>query len=154
MGKWIQNRGILWLVILAFVLGGCSNPTIIEAPEEEQVQSESLDESGYYYSPEDVALYLNTYNKLPDNYIKKSEANDLGWDSQAGNLWDVADGMVIGGDNFGNREKLLPIKEGRKYYEADVNYNGGYRGPERLVYSNDGLVFYTKDHYDSFEQVY
>lgn len=158
MHRWVKSNYILLSVlILTLVLGGCcSKLEVVDkgVEENEQVELERLDESAYYYKTEEVALYLYTYNKLPANYIKKSQANDMGWDSQAGNLWDVAEGMVIGGDNFGNREKLLPIKEGRKYFEADVNYQGGYRGPERIVYSNDGLIFYTADHYDSFEQLY
>ncbi|MDY0234724.1 MAG: ribonuclease domain-containing protein [Gudongella sp.] len=156
MQKWFKYKNLLIIAImLALIVSGCSsNNTIVEEPQTEETELETLEESGYYYETEDVALYLHTYNRLPENYITKSEANELGWDSQEGNLWDVADGYVIGGDNFGNREKLLPIKEGRKYYEADVNYEGGYRGADRLVYSDDGLVFYTEDHYESFEQLY
>jgi ribonuclease T1 len=156
MQKWIKHNSLLLIVImLALMLTACSpNEIIVDEAQQEAAESGILEEAGYYYIADDVALYLHAYNKLPDNYITKSQAKEMGWDSQEGNLWDVADGYVIGGDNFGNREKLLPIKDGRKYYEADVNYNGGYRGAERLVYSNDGLVFYTKDHYDSFEQLY
>ena len=62
--------------------------------------------------------------------------------------------MSIGGDKFGNREGLLPKEDGRQYYECDVNYQGGYRGAERIVFSNDGLIFYTDDHYNSFTQLY
>ncbi len=113
-----------------------------------------LDEDGYYTSPQDVADYLYLYGELPDNFITKNEARDLGWDSQDGNLDEVAPGMSIGGDKFGNREGLLPKANGRQYYECDVNYSGGYRGGERIVYSNDGLIFYTDDHYNSFEQLY
>ena len=78
----------------------------------------------------------------------------MGWDSQSGNLDEVAPGMSIGGDIFGNREKLLPEEKGRKYYGCDVNYEGGYRNGERIIYSNDGLIYYTDDHYKSFEQLY
>ena len=78
----------------------------------------------------------------------------MGWDSQSGNLDEVAPGMSIGGDIFGNLEKLLPEEKGRKYYECDVNYEGGYRNGERIIYSNDGLIYYTDDHYKSFEQLY
>lgn len=113
-----------------------------------------LEEDGYYTSMEDVGLYIHTYGKLPNNYIKKSDAGDLGWKSSEGNLWDVTDKMSIGGDKFGNREKLLPIKEGRQYYECDINYEGGYRGAERIVYSDDGLIYYTEDHYESFTLLY
>ena len=153
MQKWIKNRGLLSIVIvLALILGGCAQTgTVVEETQKETIE---IEENEYYYNTEDVALYIHTYNKLPENFITKSEANEMGWDSQAGNLWEVANGYVIGGDDFGNREKLLPIKEGRKYFEADVNYEGGYRGAERLVYSNDGLIFYTEDHYESFEQLY
>ena len=114
----------------------------------------TLAEDGSYTSPDDVAEYLHFYGHLPDNFITKNEARDLGWDSQAGNLDEVAPGMSIGGDTFGNREGLLPKADGRKYYECDVNYEGGYRGEERIVYSSDGLIFYTDDHYKSFEQLY
>ncbi|MBO5428366.1 MAG: ribonuclease [Peptococcaceae bacterium] len=114
----------------------------------------TLAEDGSYTSPDDVAEYLHFYGHLPDNFITKNEARNLGWDSQVGNLDEVAPGMSIGGDTFGNREGLLPKADGRKYYECDVNYEGGYRGEERIVYSNDGLIFYTDDHYKSFEQLY
>ena len=113
-----------------------------------------IDEDGRYSTKEDVALYLHTYDKLPQNFITKRKAVDLGWEANKGNLWDVSDKMSIGGDKFGNREKRLPSKEGRTYYECDINYEGGYRGPERLVYSDDGLIYYTEDHYDSFTLLY
>ena len=116
-----------------------------------------IDEDGHYTSKEDVALYLHTYGKLPSNFISKKEAEELGWkqkDGEAGQLHVVAPGMSIGGSSFGNREGLLPTKKGRKYYECDINYEKGNRGAERIVYSNDGLIFYTGDHYESFEQLY
>ncbi|MDD6188418.1 MAG: ribonuclease domain-containing protein [Clostridiales bacterium] len=113
-----------------------------------------IDEDGWYDTPEDVAEYIHTYGRLPGNFITKSEAQELGWVSSEGNLWDVAYGMSIGGDRFGNREGLLPDAEGRRWYECDVNYSGGYRGGERIVFSSDGLVYYTADHYESFEQLY
>ena len=101
-----------------------------------------------------MALYLHIYGYLPDNYITKKEAQDLGWDSKKGNLDQVAPGMSIGGSYFGNYEGMLPEKKGRKYYECDLDYEGGYRGAKRLIYSNDGLIFYTEDHYKTFEQLY
>ena len=110
------------------------------------------DEDGTYSGTEDVAYYLHVYGHLPDNYITKDEAEDAGWISSEGNLWEVAYGTSIGGDRFGNREGLLP--DGEQYYECDVNYSGGYRGEERLVYTDDGDVYYTADHYESFEKLY
>ena len=114
----------------------------------------TLDENGEYTSREEVGLYIHLYGCLPDNYITKSQAISLGWNSNEGNLWIVAQGKSIGGDVFGNYEELLPDKDGRIWYECDINYSGGFRGSERIVYSNDGLIFYTPDHYESFIQLY
>lgn len=114
----------------------------------------NVEEGGRYTAPEEVAAYLHLYGELPENFITKRKATDLGWESNKGNLWDVTDEMSIGGDSFGNREGRLPDQDGRKWYECDVNYEGGYRGAERLVYSNDGLIYYTDDHYGTFVQFY
>jgi len=112
-------------------------------------------EKGLSYSSKDeVAAYIYKFNELPPNYITKKEAQDLGWDNSKGNLWEVSDKKSIGGDRFYNREGLLPEIDNRQYYECDINYYGGYRGAERIVYSNDGLIFYTDDHYESFERLY
>lgn len=113
-----------------------------------------VEEDGTYTQKEEVAAYIYQFGHLPSNYLTKKEAQKLGWKSSEGNLWEVAPGKCIGGDKFGNYEKMLPEEEGRTYYECDVNYNGGYRGEERLVYSDDRLIFYTGDHYNTFEQVY
>lgn len=114
----------------------------------------SVEKDGSYTTPEDVAEYIHTFGTLPKNFITKSEAKALGWDNKKGNLWDVAEGKSIGGDYFGNYEGLLPAKKGREYTECDVNYNGGYRGSERIIFSNDGLIYYTNDHYKTFTQLY
>ena len=119
------------------------------------ITEDLLVEYGYdYYSLEEVALYLHAFEELPPNYITKDEAYDWGWDSREGNLWDVAYGYCIGGDRFGNREGILPRAKNRQYYECDVNYDGGYRDAQRIVFSNDGMIFYTQDHYESFETLY
>lgn len=112
-----------------------------------------IEEDGWYSSKEEVSAYLQEYQCLPDNYLTKNEAYDLGWNPDEGNLWEVADGMSIGGDKFGNREGLLPKSKGRQYYECDIDYEGGYRNGKRIVYSNDGLIYYTEDHYESFEEI-
>ena len=99
-----------------------------------------------------VVAYLKANQKLPDYYLTKKEAKKQGWVPSKGNLCDVLPGHAIGGDYFSNREKKLPIKKGRKYFEADINYNCGRRGADRLVYSNDGLIYSTKDHYSTFQK--
>ncbi len=111
-------------------------------------------EDGEYTSKEDVAAYLHLFGHLPVNFITKEEARKLGWVSAEGNLSEVAPGKSIGGDYFGNYEGLLPEKEGREYHECDIDSDGGYRGAKRIVYSNDGLIYYTEDHYETFELLY
>ena len=111
-------------------------------------------EDGEYTSKEEVAAYLHQFGHLPSNYITKKEAEALGWDSREGNLWEVAPGKSIGGSRFGNYEGSLPDKDGRKYFECDIDFEGGYRGKKRIVYSNDGLIYYTEDHYKTFEKLY
>ncbi len=114
---------------------------------------EALDENGSYDSVDDVARYLQTYGELPENYITKDEAEDLGWNG--GSVERYAPGMCIGGDRFGNREGLLPEEKGRTWTECDIDTLGeDSRGAKRLVFSNDGLIYYTDDHYESFERIY
>ena len=110
-------------------------------------------EDGWYDTMEEVAVYLELFDDLPDNYLTKNEAGDLGWNNKKGNLHDVAPGCSIGGDRFGNYEGALPDKKGRKWTECDINFDGGYRGSERIVFSNDGLIYYTNDHYNTFTQI-
>ena len=119
----------------------------------DNASEENLPEDGTYNSKDDVALYIHIYGKLPSNFITKKEAKKLGW--PGGSLEDYAPGKSIGGDYFGNYEGLLPTKEGRKYYECDIDTLGkSKRGAKRIIYSNDGLIFYTEDHYESFELLY
>lgn len=108
---------------------------------------------GWYSTKEEVAVYLAAYGKLPGNFLTKRQAENQGWDSRAGNLNKVAPGCSIGGDRFGNYEGQLPDANGRKWTECDINYQGGRRGAERIVFSNDGLIYYTGDHYNTFTQI-
>lgn len=106
---------------------------------------------GIYTSKEDVSLYIHTYGILPDNFITKDEARKLGW--EGGGLEPYAPGMCIGGDRFGNYEGLLP--EDREYKECDIDtLYADSRGAKRIVFSDDGLIYYTEDHYESFELLY
>lgn len=110
-------------------------------------------EDGSYDSTEDVALYIRTYGRLPSNFITKKQARELGW--EGGSVEKYAPGKSIGGDRFGNYEGLLPEKEGRSYTECDVNTLGkSSRGAERVIFSNDGLIYYTADHYKTFTLIY
>ena len=132
----------------------------IEEPvvEENEIPTEEektvIDENGTYTSKEEVAAYIHEYGHLPSNFITKKEAKKLGWVSSEGNLGEVAPGMSIGGDYFGNYEGNLPEAKGRDYYECDIDSDGGYRGAKRIVFSDDGLIYYTEDHYETFELLY
>lgn len=124
-----------------------------EIPLRASFETIDVEMNGKYTSMEEVASYIFQYDMLPSNYITKAEARKLGWKPSDGNLWKVTDQMSIGGDVFGNREGKLPTQEGRIYYECDIDYEGGNRNAKRIVYSNDGLIFYTEDHYKTFERL-
>jgi guanyl-specific ribonuclease Sa len=118
------------------------------APDE--TAQDAPDPDGVYTSCEDVALYLHIYGCLPGNFITKSQARSLGW--RGGSLEPYAPGKCIGGDRFGNYEGLLP--EG-SYTECDIDTLGAdSRGAKRLVFSDDGRIYYTEDHYASFIELY
>ncbi len=151
----------LLLVVLAVffaVPGGGDAPEATQPQQDAlqesiSIQEETLDPDGSYTSKEDVALYIHLYGRLPQNFITKSEARDLGW--EGGSLEDYAPGKCIGGDRFGNYEGLLPNADGRRWTECDIDTLGkASRGAKRIVFSNDGLVYYTDDHYESFTLLY
>ena len=126
-----------------------SGPAQEDAPEEAALP----DEDGSYTTREDVLAYLIAYGHLPSNFITKNDARAAGW--EGGSLEPYCPGKCIGGDRFGNREGLLPSAKGRVWTECDINTLGKRsRGAERIVFSNDGLIYYTGDHYESFELLY
>ena len=137
-------------------------PTEATLPEESTAPIETtlpedttpwLDPQGSYTTKEDVALYIHIYGQLPENFMTKNEARELGW--EGGGLDRFAPGMCIGGDKFGNYEGLLPSAPGRTWTECDIDTLGATsRGAKRIVFSNDGLIYYTDDHYESFTLLY
>lgn len=163
---------LLALAMLAGLMSGCTAKDmesaldtatqVVQALTEEEAapetalpaqDAETISEDGSYTAKDDVALYINTYGHLPGNFVTKREAQDAGWNG--GSVEKYLPGMCIGGDRFGNREGLLPEAEGRVWTECDINTLGAdSRGAERLVFSNDGLIFYSDDHYESFQQLY
>lgn len=127
--------------------------TAAEEPAEAAAETPAIDEDSVYTSKVDVALYLHTYGHLPSNFITKKEAEKLGW--SGGSLEPYAPGKCIGGSHFGNYEGILPEKDGRSYTECDIDTLGAdKRGAKRIVFSNDGLIYYTEDHYETFELLY
>ena len=164
MKKWMHALLTLWMVLL---LAGCGNTAylpeatndsmsvVIGTDNEDTTSDEDayLPEDDAYTTKDDVALYLYQYGQLPSNFMTKKEAQNLGW--QGGSLEPFAPGMCIGGNHFGNYEGLLPEADGRDYTECDIDTLGAdSRGAKRIVFSNDGLIYYTDDHYESFTLLY
>lgn len=116
----------------------------------EAAQEDTLPEDGEYIYRDDVALYLHLYGHLPANFITKKQAQKLGW--EAGDLWKFAKGKSIGGDHFGNYEGQLP--KDKTYKECDIDYTGGKRNGKRIVFTPDGDIYYTGDHYKTFTKLY
>lgn len=148
----IHIRLLLLALAAALLLSfaGCASAAAPQRATQTQPGWPGLDEDGSYTTKEDVCAYLLQYGRLPANFITKREAEKLGW--PGGSLEPYAPGKCIGGDRFGNREGLLPKADGRTWTECDINTLGKRsRGAERIIFSNDGLIYCTGDHYDSFE---
>lgn len=139
-------RPLLFVILLLF---GPLGATAGEAELRLFARTEGIvDVEGFVETVES----LRKTKKLPPRYLTKAEARKLGWEPGV-DLCTVARGRAIGGDRFGNREKRLPDKRDRKWFEADLDFFCGSRGPKRLVWSNDGLIYLTTDHYQSFKEV-
>lgn len=154
---------VIMIALVMFLACACSNgaspqnkinETVSEAVTETATEAVTeVTESGTYTSKDDVALYIHKYGHLPDNFITKTEARELGW--TGGSLEPYASGKCIGGDHYGNYEENLAVKDGRTYTECDIDTLGASsRGAERIVFSNDGLIYYTDDHYETFTLLY
>ncbi len=158
MRKRIIKPFVTILSVILLTLAVFSSCTYTAQPVEREdvsktTKSQAIDKNGSYTSKDDVALYIHTYGELPKNFISKKQAERLGWDG--GSLEPYAPGKSIGGSYFGNYEGKLPKKKGRTYYECDIDTKGKRsRGPKRIVYSTDGLIYYTPDHYETFELIY
>lgn len=127
--------------------------TVQEIAAAQEEETPNIEEDGTYTTKEDVARYIHTYGHLPENFITKKQAQALGW--EGGSLEPYAPGKCIGGSRFGNYEGTLPEKDGRTYTECDIDTLGAEkRGGKRIVFSNDGLIYYTEDHYETFELLY
>ena len=169
----VKKQLTAWLLalVMLFSLVGCGTDAPVQdetnLPQQEQQdvqnapsedadtpdETAQIDEDGSYTTKDDVALYIHTYGHLPDNFITKKDAQALGW--PGGSLEPYAPGKCIGGSRFGNYEGLLPEADGRTYTECDIDTLGAdSRGAKRIVFSNDGLIYYTEDHYETFELLY
>lgn len=148
-----MNKRILVAIVIAVVLAGFNalrgtDRVIANVPA--LAEGQSIDQ---LTQQKRVVSYLQQHQRLPDYYITKKQAREQGWDARNGNLCSVLPGKAIGGDRFSNREGQLPTARSRVWREADINYQCGRRGADRLLYSSDGLIFVTRDHYKNFIRV-
>ncbi len=149
----------IFLICLSFFSCSFDNSYVnnVETNVERNITSKENDTLNDVSKPlisyDEVGNYIKSHGKLPDNFITKSQARKLGWEASKGNLAEVAPGKSIGGDIFNNYEGKLPKKSGRVYYECDINYVSGFRGDDRIIFSNDGLIFKTEDHYQTFTEI-
>jgi len=115
-------------------------------------------ETGIYTAKDSVATYIYLFHKLPSNYVNKATGQTL-YENETGNTfskwnfnpWTLL-GVMIGGDIFYNNEGLLPSEN--SYRECDVDYHDSSRGTKRLIYTLNGIVYYTANHYESFTKIY
>lgn len=131
--------------------------TVEETPEAAGETEDDVKEPKFELpvtDPQQIVNYLDIYGELPENFITKKEAMALGWDKSYNYVGEVGPGKSIGGDRFGNYEGNLPKKKGRVWYECDANYKGKARGSERVIFSSDGLYYYTNDHYQTFTEMF
>ena len=139
-----------WFLV---VLAGAAMPVGAQRSADPQTlpafaQSLGLREVGAFV---ETVQSLRTANNLPSRYVTKDEAKVHGW--RGGGLCAVWPGHVIGGDVMRNFGGAIPDAPGRIYREADLDSDCRSRGPKRLIFSNDGRVYVTVDHYNSFVPV-
>ena len=149
------------MILTSTMIAGCRDVSnqVAEYLEENSVSpaqkieeiKPQITQDGTYTSKLEVAAYIKKYGCLPSNFITKQQARDLGWVNTEGNLNQVAPGKSIGGDEMQYKETKIAQVDGRIYYECDINYSEGFRGAERLVYSNDGVIYYSPNHFKTFE---
>jgi len=147
---------ILLLIVLAVTLSLAirlnDNEPAVPDPSQQETDV-NIKEDGSYFDKDNVALYIHTYGHLPDNYVTKEKAREAGW--EGGSVQKYLPGKAIGGDKYSNYEKTLPTQKGRQYFECDIDTDGkSSRGAKRIVFSNDGLIYYTEDHYEHFTLLY
>ena len=137
-----------------FVVAICAaSPAPAQRPPEPQPLAAFAERLGL----RDVAGFVETVRSLretkglPPRYVTKHMARSRGW--RGGGLCEVWAGRVIGGDVFHNFARGLPVAPGRIYREADLDATCNNRGAKRLIFSSDGLIVVTVDHYNSFTPV-
>jgi hypothetical protein len=147
----VRRIAIVWWALL--LLLGASAFGVAQRVAEPQPLAAFAQRAGL----RDVGPFVETVHslradrRLPPRYVTKSQARGHGW--HGGGLCAIWPGHVIGGDVMRNFGGKLPDASGRSYYEADLDGDCHSRGPKRLVFSNDGLIFVTTDHYNSFTPV-
>ena len=108
----------------------------------------TIKENVPYNTKYEVAMYIHHFERLPKNYFTKGYYRN----NHLSDKWTPENLYTIGGDKFNNYEKLLP--QNKTYTECDIESTIYDRGAKRIVFSNDFKVYYTHNHYGSFEVIY
>ena len=146
----------LFVLLLAAImlLSACGASASTGKKEKNTATPEVTEESLAMEAAQELADYIDEHGELPENFIRKKEAEARGWKTTYRYVGDIGDGTAIGGDYYGNYEERLPVVKGRKYYEADCYYQGRQRNEYRLIYSTDGHYWFTGDHYNTFIELF
>jgi ribonuclease len=111
---------------------------------------------GVAQAAEPLIESLRATGRLPANYVTKSAAVAAGW-TPGKPVGSAIPGAQIGGDVFQNTSSILPSTPGRVWYETDVGLSSTVSRSKqpgtRLLYSNDGLLYVTSDHYNSVHPI-
>ena len=145
-------KKVLSLIAAVLLLFGLFHATaetarIVPEPVDFDALAEVIDEYGEYTDRDSVAAYLVYFGTLPCNYITREEARDFGWE-EGEDLWLSAPGYSLGGDPYPDEAGLFSAQEYLSdlspFLECDLNYQGGERGRERLIW-NEFSLWYTAD---------
>ena len=174
----MKTLKISFPLLFAAFIAACSTSTVSTDDSDEQSSSseeqssssiatksiyEAVEESGLYTTKDSVAAYICKFDKLPSNYVGKNEGKSL-YESKTGNTFDKWNfnpwttlGVMIGGDTFNNHadnpDNYRPTLPEGDYHEADVDYSAKNRGTKRLIYQSDCVIYYTADHYETFDKL-
>ena len=96
--------------------------------------------------------WIANIGELPKYYASYEYALSKGWRPRKWPSNFIPNQMITRGQYF-NDDGHLPSAPGRVWFEADINYKLGKRNSQRVLWSNDGLIFVTYDHYETFYEI-
>ncbi len=155
MGRTLSVKKILSTLALGIVLAlgflaGNLFTSSAEGPHAEKASTVQSNEVINTF--EGVADYIVKYGRLPDNFITKAEAAKLGGtrkrQSRRSSAWKKHRRRYL------SKQRKAASRCGRTRMERSRHQLYiGIPGSDRIVYSNDRLVYKTTDHYKTFTRM-